>query len=132
MEIGVSCFDLVFIQHKLHVVIHSAFLHHKSLLFKPAFCLLFHLRLANKTSRYNHPLCPLNLTACLLNTSSVLREVSQFLFRFPSLSSLPVLLLCIALPPLHLPELLWPCLNPLNSHSTAVYPPGNTTDASTW
>ncbi len=38
---SVSCFDSVFIQHKLHVVIYSAFLHHKLLPFEPAFCPFF-------------------------------------------------------------------------------------------
>lgn len=108
-------------------------------LLKPASCLC-QLWLANKACRYNHPLWPLNLTACLLNASNMrLREASQFppLSHSQSLSlfylsSSPVLLACTALPSLHLPERLWPCLNPPNSQSTAVYPPGNTTDASAW
>lgn len=50
----------------------------------------FHLRTANKTRQYNHPLWPLNLTACLLNTSSIrLWEASQFFFLSPSISSFP-------------------------------------------
>ncbi len=98
----------------------------------------FHLWLANKTRRYNHPLWPLNLTARLLNTWSIrLRQASQFslffsLYLFPPLSSPPVPPVRAAPPSLHLPELLWPCLNPLNSQPTAVYPPGNTADASNW
>lgn len=55
----------------------------------------------------------------------------------PSSHLLLPLLSCTRLLPsplhcLHLPGLLWPCLNPRNSQSTAAYPLGNATDAGTW
>ncbi|CAJ1072288.1 Hypothetical predicted protein [Xyrichtys novacula] len=71
---------------------------------------------------------------CLtLHSGETSQSLSLFLFLNPFFS-FPLLFYCFvytALHSLHLPERLWPCLNPLNSQSTAVYPPGNTTDAST-
>lgn len=68
---------------------------------------LFHSQPANKTPQYNHPLWPLNLTACLLNTSKIQRSKSFSLFVPLSSVPSPLYLYCMCVCPSSISPPAW-------------------------